>query len=73
MRCSANIRGFLKNPTGGGHSVRKYLCCHLPANQDAEQAPQVPSLGDWRRPPALPECPAHPRSGIRRCTDGVTS
>ena len=36
------------------------------------QRPQEPHRGDWRRLPALPECPAHLWSGFRRCTDGVT-
>ena len=36
------------------------------------QRPQGPNRGDWRRPPAPPQCPAHLWSGCRRCTDGVT-
>ena len=48
-------------------SIRPPVRTHRP-----RQRPQGPNRGDWWRPPAPPECPAHLWSGFRRCTDGVT-
>ena len=50
-----------------GNRIRRLVRTPQP-----RQRPQGPNRGDWRRPPAPPECPAHLWSGFRRCTYGVT-